>query len=408
MKYQRFLLDSFKAALEDTPVLLLNGARQCGKNTIMHELIAERPHIPYITLDDLSTLASVQSDPLGFLSRFQDSVVIDEIQRAPELFLQIKQLVDKNRKPGRFLLTGSANVLLLPKLADSLSGRMEIFTLFPLSVGEIKGQRQGLVNILLQGTAALITHKAGYSTSDLMEMALRGGYPEMQSRPSIERRASWFQSYITTLLQKDVRDLANIEELTRLPSLLSLLAARSAGLLNLAELSRSIGIPLSSLNRYFTLLETLFLIYKVPAWSNNRSKRLIKTSKIYLNDTGLLCHLLRVNKEALEADPHLWGRVLETFVAGELMKQISWSAPFPKLYHYRNASGQEVDFVLEIPNGQIVGIKVKASSNISSSDFKGLKFLAAEEPKKFSLGIVLYAGTEVLPFGDNCYAVPLI
>lgn len=406
MKYPRFLLDSVAVALQDTPVLLLNGARQSGKSTLMLELIGQRKDIPYTTLDDLTALASAKADPMGFLTRFQSPTVIDEIQRCPELFLPIKLLVDQDRRPGRFLLTGSANVLLLPQLADSLSGRMEIFTLFPLSLGELAQKKGGLIDALLSKDPQIPRATSLYSVQEIMEQALRGGYPEVQLREAPDRRASWFQSYITTLLQRDVRDLAHIEDLTRLPFLMSLLAARSGSLLNLAELARTSGIPGASLNRYFTLLETLFLVHRIPAWSNNRSKKLVKSPKIYLNDTGVLCHLLKIDKPALETDGHIWGKVLETFVACELLKQASWHPLFPKLYHYRTATGQEVDFILEAPQGHIIGIEVKASSHVSAEDFKHLKSLAAEEGKKFRVGIVLYFGRETLPFGNHLYAVP--
>lgn len=407
MLYPRFIKKSMTSALMDTPVIMIIGARQTGKSTLMKELISQYESGEYITLDDVTNLTSARNDPYYFLSRLKTPAVIDEIQHAPELFLSIKMLVDENRKPGHFLLTGSANVLLLPEIADSLAGRMEVFTLFPLSVGEIIGQKTGLISTLYQSNSFDHLPKPQFSVEELIQKVFNGGYPEIQKRHNRDRQLAWFQSYINTLIQRDIRELANIEDLTRIPRLLSLLVTRSSSLLNFAELSRSTGLPASTLSRYFTLLQTLFLVHTLPAWSTNRGKRLIKSPKLFINDTGILCYLLGIEKEAIINNPHLWGDILETFVITELLKQSSWHLPQPRLYHYRTISGLEVDLVLEMPDGKLVGIEVKASQKVTLNDFKGLKSLHDDVGEILKYGIVLYTGERIVSFGERFYAIPL-
>jgi predicted AAA+ superfamily ATPase len=402
---QRNIYDPLLRALEDSPVVLLNGPRQAGKTTLVRDLIAGAHPARYMTLDDPVVLAAVHADAAGFIAGLDGPVVLDEIQRAPGIFVAIKAAVDRKRTPGRFLLTGSANVLLLPKVSESLAGRMEILTLWPLSQGEIEGVKESFVDAAF-GTGTVSVSKAS-SAANILQRALRGGYPEVQRRPDEDRRRAWFGSYITTILQRDVRDIANIEGLTELPRLLALLAARSASLQNFAELSRSSTIPQSTLKRYLTLLESTYLVQTVRPWSGNLSHRLVKSPKLMLTDTGLMALLAGLSAERLALDGVLKGPLLENFVAMELCKQISWSRTRPELYHFRTQTSQEVDLVLEGPGGMIVGIEVKASSSVGPDDFKGLRVLASELGRKFHRGFVLYSGAEVVPFTANLQAVPI-
>lgn len=360
----------------------------------------------YVTLDDATALEAAQRDPQGFIQRFEGTVVLDEIQRVPQLFLAIKAEVDRNRRPGRFVLTGSANVMLLPRLSESLAGRMEILTLWPFSVGELKGIRETFVD------RAFGEEKAGWPTQpqsgdSLDDAMLRGGYPEVALRTDPERRRAWFTSYVMTLLQRDVRDLANIDHLALMPRLAAMLAARTGTLLNAAELSRSLGLPLSTLQRYLVLLESIFAVQTLPAWSTNLGKRLVRSPKVFLCDTGLTAHLCSVDKARLNLEPEFRGRLLESFVLGELRKQAAWNRARPHLYHFRSHAGQEVDIVMEGPGGDIVGIEVKASSTVTWADFKGLKYLQDALGKRFHRGIVLYTGSEAVPFGKGLEAVPV-
>jgi len=393
-----------RTALADRPVVLLHGARQTGKTTLVRA-VAEATGARYITLDDLTTLAAARSDPAGFLAGFAQPLVLDEVQRAPELLVAIKAAVDRKRTPGRFLLTGSANVLLVPQVAESLAGRMEIVTLWPFSQGEIEAVVEGFIDAAFAEAPPSFGRPP--SSPKLPERVLRGGYPEAAPLASAERRSAWFDAYVTTILQRDVRDLARIEGLTELPRLLALLAARPMAQLNYADLSRGTGLPQSTLKRYFALLETVFLARLLPPWHTNIGKRLVKTPKVLLADTGLAAHLMGVDDARLAQDRSLLGGLLENFVAMELVKQAQWSADPPSLYHFRTHEGDEVDLVLERRGGAVVGIEVKSAATISAADFKGLRTLAAAAGRRFRRGIVLYTGAEVVPFGAGLFAMPV-
>lgn len=391
--------------MADTPVVLLNGARQTGKTTLA-QAIAEKTGAQYFTLDDAATLALAVGDPSGFIRNLTGPVVLDEIQKAPDLFPAIKLAVDKNRNPSRFLLTGSANVMTLPRLSESLAGRMEVIPLFPFSAGEIAGKHEGFVKRLFDGTIARAKLVA-MKEDELLSRLVRGGYPEAVQRETDDRRAAWFASYISTILQRDVRDLARVDALHALPNLLKLLAARASGLLNLADVGRDAGLPHTTLTRYLSLLETVFLVHRLPAWSPNLGKRLVKAPKLHLVDTGLACHLVGANARRPAEDRPLFGRMLETFVVGELRKQLSWTAPQTALHHFRTASGSEVDVVLEKPDGTVAGVEVKASASVAASDFAALQELRNQLGKRFATGVVLYLGDRVVPSGDKLWLVPL-
>lgn len=403
---ERHIEPLLQDALSDTPVVLLNGARQTGKSTLA-QMLAARDGRRYLTFDDRVVLAAAKNDPAGFIAGLAGPVVMDEIQRVPELFLDIKAAVDRDRRPGRFLLTGSANVLLLPMLADSLSGRMEILSLWPLSAAEISGAATfNRADWLFDGELSALA-PAPCERQALVATLLQGGYPEALTRSTANRRAAWFDAYLQTILQRDVRDLANLEQLGELPNLLQLLATRSASLLNFAELSRASGISQTTLKRYFSLLETLFLIVRIPAWARNPGKRLVKAPKTFLPDCGLLTWLQDFSAEKLLTLPGLPGGLVETFVAGELLKHMAFSRRGLNLYHYRTQTNIEVDFVLEDRLGQLTGIEVKASASIDGSDFKGLRHLQETEGESFKRGIVLYGGREIVGFSDKLFAVPL-
>lgn len=393
-----------RTALADRPVVLLHGARQTGKTTLVRAA-AEEVGARYVTLDDLTMLAAARGDPAGFLAGFTQPLALDEVQRAPEVLLAIKAAVDRKRTPGRFLLTGSANVLLLPRLAESLAGRMEIANLWPLSQGEIEGSVEGFIDAAFGDAPPALVRSS--SSAPLADRVLRGGYPEALPITSAGRRRAWFDAYLTTILQRDVRDLARIEGLTELPRLLSLLAARPMTQLNYADLSRGTGMPQSTLKRYFALLETVFLVRLLPPWYANIGKRLVKTPKVLLTDTGLAAHLMGVDEARLAQDRSLLGGLLESFVAMELVKQAGWNEDPPALYHFRTHEGDEVDLVLERRGGAVVGIEVKSAATVTAADFKGLRSLAAAAGRRFRRGIVLYTGAEIVPFGTGLFALPV-
>lgn len=402
---KRNLTGRILEALRDNPVVVLHGGRQTGKSTLVQHLAAGPHPAEYITLDDAVTLAAARSDPTGFVAALPTPVVIDEVQRVPELFLPIKANVDRDRRPGRFLLTGSANILLIPRLSDSLAGRMELLTLNPLSQGEVEGVREAFVDRVFSDEAFPVRREK-MDREDVMHRVLKGGYPEALWRVS-RRRGAWFGSYLTTILQRDVRDLQEIDRLTELPRLLSILAARTGTLLNVADLSRTSGIPQRTLARYLTLLQATFLMRLVPAWTASVRRRLLKSPKILAVDTGLASYLLGLDTAGLARMPDLYGSLLETFVCDEIEKQIPWNDVNPRSYHFRTAEGDEVDIVLESPSGRLVGVEVKASASIGDGDFKGLRTLQALAGRKFHRGILLYGGDTMVPFGDGFTGLPV-
>ncbi len=402
--FKRNLQKKLEEALKRSPVVLLTGARQTGKTTLMRAVARDQDY-SYVTFDDLRFLSAAQRDPLGFIQGLQKPVILDEVQRVPEIFLAIKHDVDENRLPGRYALTGSANPFLIPRLGDSLAGRMEIFYLHTLSQGELLSRYDDFIARVFAPEMRTPPYDLVVKAELHKKIAI-GGYPSVLGF-DYSARESWFSSYVTALLQRDVKDIANIAGLSELPMLLQLLATRNGTLLNAAELSRTSGIPSSTLSRYLVLLNALFLVELLAPWSAHLGKRLVKSPKVYLNDTGLLTYLLGMDEGAAAFQSPLGGHLLENFVFGELTKQATWSSVRVKLYHVRTIAGIEVDFVLENQAGQLVGIEVKNSVTVSASDFKGLAYLEQELKEKFVRGIVLYTGDQVVPFGKKLYAVPL-
>jgi predicted AAA+ superfamily ATPase len=394
------------AACADTPVVLLNGARQTGKTTLVRQLAEKRLGASYVSLDDLTELAAAKSDPIGFIERLRTPVIIDDVQRAPEIFLPIKVAVDAQRTPGKFILTGSANVMALPKLTDSLAGRIEILTLWPLSQGEIEGRKE---DFILDVFAFKMPQPqlAPLAREELFELILRGGYPAIFTRTTAEARRRWHESYRTTLLERDVRDLSMIRGVSEFPRLLSILAARTSSLLNLADISRSSGIQQDTVKRYYALLQAPFLIVELPAWYANLGKRLTKAPKIALADTGLWADIIGVEGERLQSEGVMLGMVLENFTVMELRKQATWSSRSVRLHHFRDLKNHEVDIVLEDRTGGIVGIEVKAAATVTAGDFNGLRKLKELTAARFKRGIILYTGASAVPFSDEMWALPI-
>jgi hypothetical protein len=404
--FKRYLSHKIKEAAQDTPVVLLNGARQSGKSTLVRELFSET-HTHW-TLDDPSFLSLIKNDPMRFLSEMQGPLIIDEVQRFPEIFLPIKMKVDQIRIPGQFILTGSANVLALPKMADSLAGRMEVHTLWPLAQAEIREASQCFIDSIFETKIPDFKQgkdKGAFET--LLQAILVGGYPSSVLKQNDRRRDEWFHSYLTTLVEKDIRDLSNIEALTEIPNFLNVLAARVGGLLNTAEISRSLSLSTTTLRRYLTLLEKVYIVELLPAWTKNLSKRAIKSPKIYLNDTGILCHLRGQDAEALRKQSHQLGHIIENFVVVEMMKLLTWSEERARLYHYLSQGGQEVDLILENYDSRIVAIEIKSSTTVNPASFKGIEHFAQEASGSFFRGIILYGGDKVIPYKTNMYAVPI-
>jgi predicted AAA+ superfamily ATPase len=403
---ERAVTPRLLAALADTPAVMLVGPRQAGKSTLVQELAAGPHPATYFTLDDLRTLEAARRDPVGLIEGAAGSLVIDEIQRAPELLLPVKAAIDRDRRPGRFILTGSAQVMLLPRVSESLAGRMEIHTLWPFSQAEIEAAPGQAVEQLLDEDSEPVQAPA-CGRAELIERIVRGGFPEAVVRDD-DRREQWLTAYLTTLVQRDLRDLANIERLAQVPTVLSSLAARVRAPLNKTDVSSSVGIPRTTLERYLTLLEHAFLVRRVPAFHSNRIKQITKAPKLLLSDSALLVHVLQAGRARLRSDDSLLGTVLECFVGMELAKQLAASPARASLEHVRTATGAEVDFVLRAADGRIAAVEVKAAATVRGEDFQQLAsvrdWVGAD---RFVRGVVLYSGSERLPFGERLEAWPL-
>ena len=408
----RHVADRLQVALQDTPAVLINGPRQCGKTTLVQQLAQG---MSYITLDDPGMLIAAQQDPVGLL-RQMDRAVIDEVQRAPQLLLALKMSIDQDRRPGRFLLTGSANILALPQIADSLAGRMEVHTLLPLSQAELQGRPSDFLQ-RAQGQSWPVSHPSWVYPAVIdaknelhagaIGNALAGGYPEMRLRPSVTRRQAWAKAYIQTLVERDVQDIAQVEHLSQIPYLLDIAAAHCGQLFNASQIGGQLMLDTRTLDKYLGVLEKLFLVQRLPAWGRNELNRLIKTPKLHFLDAGLQATLTRLTPDMLITHRERWGATLETWVYAELRKALALSDEAWYLSHYRDKDQVEVDFVLENPQRQLIGVEVKAAATVQAQDFKGLRKLQAQTGADFLTGIVLYDGAHALPFGPGLWAVPL-
>lgn len=397
----RFLRPRLIEALGDTPVVLVHGPRQCGKTTLAQTI----RDYAYITFDDEVQLAAAKADPVGFVADLPDRVILDEVQRIPEVFTSLKATVDRDRRSGRFLLTGSANVLVAPKLSDSLAGRMELLRLHPLAQCEIEGASSRFIDLLF--TRGFKARTLGRLGSELAERIVAGGYPAALARHSERRVRGWYRAYIETLVQRDVRTLARISSLDVLPRLLQLAASQTARLFNVSELAAPFQLSRPTIRDYVTLLERIFLIEQLPPWHSNRLSRLVKTPKLHLGDTGLAASLLGVDTAALARDRALFGQLLETFVFQELRRQASWHEETIRFYHFRDKDGCEVDIVLEMTGIAIAGVEVKAAATVAEADFRGLRKLMDASGARFAAGVVLYDGESAVRFGDGLFAVPI-
>ena len=439
--YPRYIESRLAEALEDSPIVLIHGPRQSGKTTLAQFACApanlywgdESPALDglplrtlgtrnrdyeYISFDDDNLLAGAREDPVGFVADLPERVILDEAQRAPEIFTALKLTVDRNRTPGRFVLTGSSNILLLPTLADSLAGRMETVHLHPLSQDEIEAglswtgspaptfdTRSGFLDALFGGRFEI--RRSERLGTSLRERIVRGGFPPAIARATGPRRAAWYRNYADAHVQRDVRDLARIRGLETLPELLNAAAAQTASLYNLSDLAAPFQLSRQTIGEYVTLLERVFLIERLKPWHSNRLSRLVKTPKLHIGDTGLGCALLGLDEDGLASDRGSMGWMLETFVYQELRRQASWNPLPTSFFHYRDKDKVEVDIVLERGPRAVAGVEIKAAATIRNSDFRGLRKLSRLTGERFAAGILLYDGETTVNWGDGMYAIPI-
>ena len=405
----RMSVDLILQALRDTPAVYIAGPRQAGKSTLAQRLAGNEWPARYVSFDEASMLGAAEANPESFLGAWEGSLVLDEVQLAPGLFRALKLMIDRDRieapgtADGKYLLTGSSSILALPKLADALVGRMRVFTLYPLSALELSGGKGQFLRCLLENR-----FKPGAVRSDhtLAGMIHKSTFPEIADKDQAARR-NWFEAYISTILQRDVRQIAEIAKLGVLPNLLKVLAGRAGGLVNEADIARSIGLNAVTTKNYRVLLQMMFLTMDVRPWFRNIGKRLVKAPKGYFVDTSLLCHLLDIDPvHASVHDPQRFGQIMENFVASELAKQLSASEIRAALHHFRTSDGREVDFVLESGNGKLAAIEVKNRDAVAGDDFRGLRELRRLIGDDFICGAVLYRGNQTIAFDHNLWAVP--
>lgn len=402
----RHALHAVEAALADTRAVVVLGARQVGKSTLLEQVAsAEGSGREILTLDDQALRAAATADPAGFVATRDTPVAIDEIQRVPELMTEIKLRVDRDRTPGQFVITGSANLLEMKQVKDTLAGRAEYLRLYPFSQGELLGHREAFVPRLVEGEFPNVTD-APIGRKGYADILARGGYPEAQQR-SPNRRERFFESYIEGVLERDLSSLGDVADRAVVVRLLQAIGATSSAELNIDRLSASLAIPSTTIRRYIELLETLFLIRRLPAWSSNLLARSIKRPKVYVADSGLHCHLVGADERRIETDLELGGMFFETFVVAELHRQISWLEDRPQLYHFRDRDQREVDIVIEHRDGSVSAIEVKSAVTIRQRDFRGLTHLRDKLGSRFKAGVLLYTGANTVPFGDRMAAVPL-
>lgn len=392
-------------ALEDAPLVFLHGPRQCGKTTLAKAVAGERGY-EYFSFDEAGLVRSAKADPHGFVADLPAKAVLDEVQHVPEIFPALKLAVDRDRRPGRAILTGSSNILLLPQLSDSLAGRMRLLRLHPLAQCELAGHEPDFLGRLFKADFKL--KRMRRLGVELAERMAAGGFPGALSLPAGSRRRGWCTSYVQALLEKDLRDHLRPSALAILPKLLALAATQTARLINVSELAAPFQVSRTTIAEYETLLERIFLLDRVAPWHRNHLSRLVKTPKLHMTDTGLASAILGEGPEDWSKDRTQMGRVLETFVVQELRRQASWNDAPLTFCHYRDKDQVEVDLVIERGPHAVAGIEVKAAASVDDKDLRGLRRLADAAGKDFVAGVVLYDGDTILKLDSKLFAVPIV
>jgi predicted AAA+ superfamily ATPase len=388
-------------ALIDTRIVVINGARQVGKSTLAEKVLREAPRWTARFLDDPQTRLAANSDPIGFLD-YDGLMLIDEVQRVPDLWLAIKNVVDRDPRPGRFILTGSARLLSLQSLPDALPGRTETIELWPLSQGEIDGEPDGFVDATFARGPDLRARSTGLRRADYLSRVARGGYPDAFRRETPRRRARFFANYLNDLVVRDIKQVADIERAADMSRLIALLAGRCGCVLNASNLASELALSAPTVRRYIDILEMVYLVQRIPAWSSGATSRVTGAPKLMFTDSGMAAFLRTGNH-----DGNATGGLLENFVLGELARQLTWSQTQARLYHYRDRDTHEVDAILEDNAGQVVGVEVKAAETVRAEDLRSLRHLKGKLGSRMRAGYVLYCGDESLSFGDGLACLPV-
>ena len=411
--FQRKAKHKILKGFQNGRITIINGARQCGKTTLVRQ-IAQENNIPYITLDDPKKLELAKTDAQNFIEFYHPPVVIDEIQYAPELIPYIKQKVDFESKKGMYLLTGSSDFYKNVKITESLAGRMLHYELFNLSAAEVNNYDENIIDLLFDDDISKLTHfnsrLANKTFDDVLKRIAGGGFPELYNLDE-EIRKIWYQSYLQSRVLKDVESFFDINKENKIIDLIKVLAANSANLLNINNISKSIQLDFKTVNKYIELLEAMYLVKRVPSYSKNITKQVIKQRKLHFADTGLLAYLLNVSESKLiNRETEFLGNLLENYVFTELSKESSYADDKAKIYHYRDLRKKEVDFILENSKNKIIAVEVKAKSEIKSKDISGILNFAEGFSGKLFRAFVFYSGKEFIPmankFNIKLYLIP--
>jgi uncharacterized protein len=402
--YPRSIRPLVVEGIDDSRIVFVGGARQVGKTTLVTEIARDERPMAAFTLDDRATRDAAVADPAGFVADLSGPAFIDEIHRAPDLLLELKKAVDADTAPGRFVITGSANVLTSKRIQDALPGRIDRVDMWPLAQSEIRAGKLNVVDELFAGRAPQVTG-APVGRAAFSSVVGEGGYPEARARPAGRRRERWFANYVSGTLARDLVELADVRRIDDAERLLRLLASQSASLLSYRRVGARLDMHHDTVKAYVALLEQMFLVRRLSAWRPGIGAREASTPKLYVCDSGLLAHLLGADTARIESDDQVTGKLCETFVAGELLRHASWSEQQPRMFHYQR-DREDVDLVLENNRGEVVAVEVKAAATLRSGDWKWLKKLATARGESFRAGIVVYAGEQTVPLGGRLWAVP--
>ena len=403
----RAITGAIKLALADTRVVAVQGARQTGKSTLVKEFVTDAT-VKYASLDVTAVRESARSNPADFVSQMPDGLlVIDEIQRVPELLLEIKNVVDNSNRPGQFLITGSSDLSKLSGVQESLAGRLERVELMPFSQQELLGVSSSFLTDVFNADYKPAIRTASLTRSDYLELAIRGGYPEANQRHSKQRRDVWFDNYLQLLFEQEEADSKNGTNPEQARRFIRYLATIGGRELVIDSISNDINLKRYGVSQLLAYLEQLFLIEIVSPWSTSLTNRTIKHPKVFLKDSGLAARLLSANNStASDLESSIAGTIFETFVFNELLRAASTLSTSLKFFHYRDTRKREVDIVIENDSEKLLLIEVKASSTVNVSDFRSINYLIETHPNRVARGIVIYTGTDVLPFGERTLAIP--
>jgi len=400
----RWQTENIKEALKTRRVVVVSGARQTGKTTLCKQVSGEKGD--YRSLDDSNMLDFALSDPKGFISNNSGTIIIDEIQKAPKLIPEIKLAVDMDNRPGQYLLTGSANILTLPAISDSLAGRVKYIRLRPLTVGEFFDKKASFLELAFnRDFPDKIT---GYNKAEIIDIAFRGGYPEAVIIDDIQQRKDWHIDYINTILMRDLKDIANIRRQNDLQSLVGILASWSAKFMELSQITAALSINKITLDTYINTLISMFMFDKVSPWLKTDYERIGKRHKFYACDTGVMASVLGWSPKEVFMNNDRSGKLIETFIFQELAAIIDMNNKY-KLFQYRDRLDREIDFLIEREDGALLGIEVKSGHTVSKEDFKAQKWFEENiiKNKQSFTGIIVYAGDRTIQYEENIFAVPM-